>query len=133
MTGDVWHLYWKISFLVRSRTNPDSALEERWEHFETSSMIFAFQNLYAKRCRDRCDVQIMDFNWNDSEPTGKGHYYRVTFLFDFGPGSDVGQKHICAPTMREAFLKFHDEIDEHRDVRIFDIGWNDISLGLNLV
>ncbi len=35
--------------------------------------------------------------------------------------------------MREAFLKFHDEIDEHRDIRIFDIGWNDISLGLNLV
>ncbi len=70
--------------MVRSRENPDSALEERLEHFETSSMIYALQNLYAKRCRDRCDVQIMDFKWNDSEPNGKGHCYGVTFLFDYG-------------------------------------------------
>ena len=119
--------------MVRSRENPDSALEERLEHFETSSMISALEDLFARRYRDRRNVQIMDFKWNDSEPNGKGHYYRVTFLFDFGPGSDVGQKHVYAPTMREAFLKFHDEIDEHRDIRIFDIGWNYISLGLNLV
>ncbi len=133
MGGDVWHLYWKISFLVRSRETPGSDMEERWELFETGCMISALEDLYSRRYRDRSDVRIMDFGWNDSTPPEKGHYYRVTFVFDSGPGTDVGQVHCYAPTMREVFLRFYDEIDENRPVRILDIGWNDISLGLNLV
>ncbi len=61
MIGGVWHLYWKLSFLVRSRVAPDSGLEERWEHFETGSMIYALEDLYARRYRDCSDIRIMDF------------------------------------------------------------------------
>lgn len=133
MIGGVWHLYWKLSFLVRSRVSPDSGLEERWEHFETGSMIYALEDLYARRYRDRSDIRIMDFEWNDSRPPEKGHCYLFTFVFDYGPRTDVGQRHVSAPTVREAFLRFYDGFDSMQHVRIFDIGWNDISLGLNLV